>query len=137
MPNRSGLERTIASALKLMLPVRLEENVAALPGTPDIVARRVGLAVFVNGCYWHSHACTRGKKRLGRNELLWIAKLGRTVVRDQLATVALESSGWTVVTLWECDIRLDLRRELTRVKAEFDRLNFRQSETPHKMKQPI
>lgn len=125
MPNRSQIERTIASALKVMLSARLGENVSSLPGTPDLVIWQCRLAVFVHGCFWHSHSCMRGTKKLGQNSLKWIEKLGKTVIRDQQVKARLESMGWRVIVLWECDIRRDLPAELGRVRNEFERTKSR------------
>ena len=53
-----------------------------VPGRPDLtfVSRRK--VVFVNGCFWHSHAgCSRAKVP-GSNREYWIAKLQRNRERD-------------------------------------------------------
>ena len=34
---------------------RYRKNVRGLPGTPDIVLRKYGVAIFVHGCFWHGH----------------------------------------------------------------------------------
>ncbi len=117
MPNRSVIEKTIAETLKLMLPDKFEENIRSLPGTPDLVVKAARLAIFVNGCFWHSHSCMRGKKAIRRNGIEWIGKLGQIVARDHWARISLESEGWRVLVLWECDIRADLISELLRVQA--------------------
>ncbi|MEK7244454.1 MAG: DNA mismatch endonuclease Vsr, partial [Pseudomonadota bacterium] len=33
-----------------------------LPGSPDIILSRLKIAVFVHGCFWHGHACPRGRR---------------------------------------------------------------------------
>ena len=45
-----------------------------LPGKPDLVLPRYRLAIFVHGCFWHGHTCSRGK-RPGSNVSFWDAKL--------------------------------------------------------------
>ena len=34
---------------------RYRKNVKGLPGTPDIVLRKYGVVIFINGCFWHGH----------------------------------------------------------------------------------
>jgi DNA mismatch endonuclease, patch repair protein len=76
-----------------------------LPGSPDIVlpARRV--CVFVNGCFWHGHDCARGARQPKANAGYWSAKIARNRERDAASFAALDTLGWRVVTVWECDMR--------------------------------
>lgn len=39
-----------------------------LPGTPDIVLPGRASVVFVNGCFWHGHACKRTLMPKSRTE---------------------------------------------------------------------
>lgn len=34
---------------------RYRLQVKRLPGRPDIVMRRLGVCIFINGCFWHGH----------------------------------------------------------------------------------
>ena len=76
--------------------------------TPDIVLPGRRVAVFVDGDYWHS--CPQhGRKTpfTGPNAALWEAKLQRTKDRDHAATATAKQLGWTVVRLWECQVKAD------------------------------
>ncbi len=66
---------------------------------PDIVftARRV--AVFVDGCFWHS--CPQHGSKPAVNVGYWDPKLRRNVERDRAADTALAAAGWEVVRIWE------------------------------------
>lgn len=76
-----------------------------LPGRPDIVFRRVKVAVFVHGCFWHRHpGCDHARMPKSRTEF-WEGKLGGNVERDARNVAELEAAGWTVLTVWECDSR--------------------------------
>lgn len=66
---------------------------------PDIVFTRARVAVFVDGCYWHS--CPMHATRPKRNAEFWAAKLDGTVTRDHATNAALNAAGWTVVRVWE------------------------------------
>jgi DNA mismatch endonuclease Vsr len=75
-----------------------------LPGTPDIVNRSKGWAVFVHGCFWHSHrGCVRATVPK-RNSEFWISKLHANSVRDKRVVKELEALGFRVLTIWECQV---------------------------------
>ncbi len=75
-----------------------------LPGSPDIVLPRHRMAVFVHGCFWHGHACSKGR-RPASNIGFWNAKLDRNMVRDRQNQADLEAAGWHVITVWECAVQ--------------------------------
>lgn len=77
---------------------------ADLPGTPDIVLPRHRMVIFVHGCFWHQHEGCKRSERPASNSAYWQRKLTRNMERDQLNRRALETAGWRVVTLWECEI---------------------------------
>ncbi len=81
-----------------------------LPGKPDIVLPRHGLAILVHGCFWHGcPRCDRGRRAPKTNVPFWTAKLTANKERDIRSIAALEASGWRVAVLWECDIRTPAR----------------------------
>lgn len=65
----------------------------------DIVFPRIRLAVFVDGCFWHS--CPEHGTVPMSNAWYWTPKLQRNVQRDHETTSRLRSAGWTVLRLWE------------------------------------
>ena len=76
-----------------------------LAGTPDIVLPRHKLAIFVHGCFWHRHAGCRHSTTPKTRTTFWTAKFDANVKRDRRNVVALEHTGWTVATVWECQTR--------------------------------
>jgi len=81
------------------------------PGcSPDLVLPRHNVAVFVDGDYWHGCPQHGRTDFTGPNALLWKDKLARTRRRDVQATEVAEAMGWTVVRLWECEVRRDPRK---------------------------
>ena len=75
-----------------------------LPGTPDLVFPRHKKVIFVHGCFWHQHDCTRGR-RPGTNRDFWDKKLDRNIQRDMDNVNLLERHDWTILILWECATR--------------------------------
>lgn len=76
-----------------------------LPGCPDIVLASRRIAIFVNGCFWHSHDCNRGKSTPVKNAAFWHTKRAATVARDARTLASLESMGWHVIFIWECTVK--------------------------------
>ena len=76
-----------------------------LPGTPDIVLPKYRTAIFVHGCFWHSHYCRYGRVTPATRSDFWSEKRAGTVARDQKKTAALKEQGWRVLTIWECETR--------------------------------
>lgn len=76
-----------------------------LPGAPDVVMPGRKIAIFVHGCFWHMHAKCKYAKLPSTRPEFWQAKLASNVERDQKAIDSLMSSGWRVLTVWECSTR--------------------------------
>lgn len=85
------------------LRFRLQDR--KLPGRPDIVLPRYGVAVMVNGCFWHGHKGCRYATRPKSNVEFWEAKIARNRHRDEVTAAHLEALGWHVITVWECELR--------------------------------
>jgi DNA mismatch endonuclease (patch repair protein) len=66
---------------------------------PDIVFLGPRIAVFVDGCFWHS--CPQHATEPKRNEAWWAAKLAANVERDRTYEAALIAAGWSVMRFWE------------------------------------
>ena len=76
-----------------------------LPGAPDVVMPGRKIAIFVHGCFWHKHAKCKYAKLPSTRPEFWQGKLAGNVKRDQKAMDALVTSGWRVLTVWECSTR--------------------------------
>ena len=84
------------------LGFRFRLHASGLPGRPDIVLRKHGAIIFVNGCFWHHHACSRGFSP-AKNRKYWQLKLARNAERDEENRWVLENAGWRVLVVWECE----------------------------------
>lgn len=76
-----------------------------LPGRPDIVLPKYGVAIMVNGCFWHGHKGCRYATKPKSNVEFWEAKIARNKHRDEVTAAHLEALGWTVIVVWECELR--------------------------------
>lgn len=86
---------------------------SGLPGTPDVVLRRFGLAIFIDGCFWHG--CPRHGTVPKTNTDFWTAKILRNQSRDKEVDRALRKRGWKVLRVWEHDVGAAINRVLERV----------------------
>ena len=84
---------------KLGVRYRLHRN--DLPGRPDVYVGRLRMAIFINGCFWHSHDCRRGK-RPRTNAGFWNRKIDKNVARDRESVEHLKHMGIRTLTLWTC-----------------------------------
>ena len=83
---------------------RYRLHVRQLPGRPDLVFPGRRKVLFVNGCFWHMHKdCGRSKIPNTRRRY-WVRKLRANVARDNRVKARLEELGWSVMTIWECEI---------------------------------
>jgi DNA mismatch endonuclease (patch repair protein) len=76
----------------------------ALPGKPDMVFRRYGAVILVNGCFWHGHSCHLFKWPSSR-EQFWREKIAANRERDLANSRALQNGGLRVLTVWECVLK--------------------------------
>lgn len=79
--------------------LRFRVNHPGLPGRPDIAFTRARLAVFVDGCFWHS--CPEHCVLPKHNQAWWQEKLARNVSRDREKDAQLGLMGWAVLHVWE------------------------------------
>ena len=84
---------------------RYRKNDKRYPGKPDIVLPKYHTIIFVNGCFWHMHGCSRS--RLPRsNQEYWKPKIERNIQRDAENQQKLEADSWKVIVVWECELKL-------------------------------
>ena len=76
-----------------------------LPGSPDVVLPKYGVAIMVNGCFWHGHKGCRYATKPKSNVEFWEAKIDRNRHRDEVTEAHLHALGWHVITIWECELR--------------------------------
>ena len=100
---------------------RYRKNDKRFPGKPDIVLPKYKTVVFVNGCFWHMHNCSRS--RLPKSNLeYWQPKIQRNIERDRENYKKLTEDGWNVIVVWECELKKKVQEErLERLCSEIRR----------------
>ncbi len=72
-------------------------------GHPDFVFLNKKIAIFVDGCFWHGHDCRNTKPK--DNQEYWDKKRERNMKHDKEITEYFENRGWTVIRIWECELK--------------------------------
>ena len=72
-------------------------------GHPDFVFPDKKIAIFVDGCFWHGHDCRN--TRPADNAAYWQKKRERNMRHDKEITALFEKRGWTVIRIWECELK--------------------------------
>lgn len=72
-------------------------------GHPDFVFPDKKIAIFVDGCFWHGHDCRN--TRPADNAEYWQKKCERNMRHDKEITALFENRGWTVIRIWECELK--------------------------------
>ena len=81
-------------------------------GTPDLAWPALRVAVFVDGAFWHGHP---SRHKPGRSGDYWDEKIALNIERDRQVDAVLEDAGWTVVRVWDFEIRRDMLGVVGRV----------------------
>ena len=102
---------------------RYRKNVRKLPGTPDLVLPKYRTVIFVNGCFWHGHEGCKYFVWPKSNAEFWRQKIETNISRDQRKEAQLRDMGWTVMIVWECELRPPKRQAtLERLESQIRRI---------------
>jgi len=117
-------ERRLGEILRgLFLGEEILERPGELPGRPDYFLPGPGLAVFMDGCFWHG--CPRCRRRPPeQNREYWEEKVRRNRRRDRRADRALRAAGLAAVRVWEHELKGGAeaaRRKLLRAARRAER----------------
>ena len=101
---------------------RYRVNDKRLLGRPDIVLPKYRTVIFVHGCFWHGHKDCKYYTIPKTNTEFWMAKVARNQERDQEVWRKLEAKGWSVIIVWECQLKkANLEETIDRVAGEIVR----------------
>lgn len=70
---------------------------------PDFVFPKLRTAAFVDGCFWHG--CPKHATQPRTNAKFWREKIAGNRARDRRVNRALRKRGWTVIRVWEHELR--------------------------------
>lgn len=94
-------------------------HLKTIPGKPDIAYSKSKLAIFVNGCFWHQ--CPYCNNQLPKtNTEFWQAKFLKNKERDLKKQKQLKLLGWSTITIWECQIKKNIKACVEIVKERLE-----------------
>ncbi|MBS6396466.1 MAG: DNA mismatch endonuclease Vsr [Clostridiales bacterium] len=111
---RSAIMKSVKSSGNKSTELRLiaffkENNISGwrrnypVKGHPDFVFMDKQIAVFVDGCFWHGHDCRNTRPK--QNEDYWTQKRIRNIAHDKKVSELFTNRGWTVIRIWECELK--------------------------------
>jgi DNA mismatch endonuclease (patch repair protein) len=110
-------EVRLRKALRAIAVKNYRLQLRTIPGRPDLAFPGRRLAVFVHGCFWHR--CPYCRPSMPRTHLgFWTAKFAANKARDRRKMSDLRERGWSVLTIWECQVKKDAGRTAERVSRK-------------------
>jgi DNA mismatch endonuclease (patch repair protein) len=85
--------------------LRYKINDKKLQGKPDIVLSKYRTVIFVHGCFWHNHKGCKRAHLPKSNVKYWENKIKTNEERDFKNREILEKLGWSVIIIWECELK--------------------------------
>lgn len=86
--------------LERQLAFEVDRSIAGVTRSrPDLVFSEERVAVFLDGCFWHS--CPLHGTTPHSNRGWWLEKLAANVERDRRHDLELRTAGWLVLRFWE------------------------------------
>lgn len=116
-------ERRLRRSLRELGVSQYRTHLRRVPGRPDLAFPTERLAVFVHGCFWHR--CPHCNPSTPKSHVeFWKAKFAANQNRDRRKTRALRQQGWSVLTIWECQLKKDSDRAAYRVSRKLALLSL-------------
>ena len=81
-----------------------------LIGKPDFVFPKKRIVIVVDGCFWHGNDCRNVMS--SDNAEFWEAKRLYNKKHDKEVTQTLVQKNWTVIRIWECELKKKNREVL-------------------------
>lgn len=69
--------------------------------------------MFVDGAFWHGHP---SRHKPGRSGEYWDEKIATNQARDRRVDRELTHAGWSVLRLWDFEVRRDLDGAAARIE---------------------
>lgn len=99
---------------------RYRKHDKSIFGTPDLSFKRLKIAVFVDGEFFHGKNWENVEKRPKSNSEFWKKKIERNMERDAQVNELLKSHGWTVLRFWSEDIKKNLHTVIRTIEETIE-----------------
>lgn len=105
VPQRDSKQELMVRRFLFSKGFRFRKNVKKLSGSPDVVLPKYKTVIFIHGCFWHGHENCKYSKLPTSNTEYWHEKIRQNLNRDNRNTSLLESEGWRVIIVWQCELK--------------------------------
>lgn len=95
--------------------IRYRKNDKTVFGKPDFVIRKMKIAIFCDGEFWHGRNWEERKKDHKSNCNFWYSKIERNIERDRVVNAELHRQGWKIFRFWETEITKESDKCLNRI----------------------
>ncbi|WP_336385762.1 DNA mismatch endonuclease Vsr [Phocaeicola oris] len=95
--------------------IRYRKNDKTVFGKPDFVIRKMQIAIFCDGEFWHGRNWEERKNDHKSNCEFWYSKIERNIERDREVNEQLKAQGWKVFRFWETEIIKESDKCLNRI----------------------
>lgn len=95
--------------------IRYRKNDKAVFGKPDFVIRKMKIAIFCDGEFWHGRNWEERKYDHKSNCEFWYSKIERNIERDKEVNDHLKAQGWSIFRFWETEITKEPDKCLNRI----------------------
>ena len=109
--------KSTGSAIETMLAkelwkrgYRYRKNNTSVYGKPDLTFKKLKIAVFVDGEFWHGKDWETRKQDHKSNVKFWHSKIERNMERDKEVNLHLSNEGWTILRFWGKEIKSNLQQ---------------------------
>lgn len=103
---------------------RYRKNNKSVYGKPDLTFKKLKLAIFVDGEFWHGKDWETRKHAIKSNIEFWHSKIQRNIERDKEVNAKLLEQGWTVLRFWDTEVMKELENCLRIVETEINNLRI-------------
>src|SRR5690554_799263 len=103
---------------------RYRKNAKTVFGKPDLTFKKIKLAIFVDGEFWHGKDWEQRKNDHKTNKEYWNQKIERNIRRDKEVNKELAKQGWTILRFWGKEIEKNLLNCVLQIENEIKNLKM-------------
>ena len=107
---------------------RYRKNDPKVFGKPDITFKKLKIAIFIDGEFWHGKDWEVRKDDHKTNRDFWLKKIERNIERDKEVNEVLKQQGWTVLRFWGEVIKKDILSCVLEIEDEINHLKMNYKE---------
>ncbi|WP_336958895.1 very short patch repair endonuclease [Chryseobacterium contaminans] len=101
---------------------RYRKNNNSVFGKPDLTFKKIKLAIFVDGEFWHGKDWEIRKNNLKTNQEYWIPKIERNMQRDNEVNLKLSEQGWRILRFWSKEVEKNFDTCISQIEYEINKL---------------